>query len=294
MKAGSGVLAAPAIRWGKCNMLWQRILTALILVPLVTVLVMLGETYWLAATFGILVCLGAAEWTKLAAIQSGVESVLLVGLTAFLLVTGYLLREGTWPWLMVLAGVLWWLCAFTLLIAVQRGSAALPESRLVKAIIGLFVLVPAWASMVLLHDGGSERGRVLLMTLLVMIWLADIAAYFCGRRWGRIKLAPRISPGKTRAGAYAAIIACGIYGMAVAVLMGMHPREVFIFTCICMLTVIASIIGDLLESLMKRGVNLKDSSHLLPGHGGLLDRIDSLTAAGPVFLAGLWFTGLLT
>jgi phosphatidate cytidylyltransferase len=165
-------------------------------------------------------------------------------------------------------------------------------SRPAKAAAGLFVLVPAWLSLVLLFENGSARGRVLLLVLLVLIWLADIAAYFCGRRWGRVKLAPRISPGKTRVGAYAAIISSGLYGLAGAGLMGMQAYEMFIFTCICMLTVVASIMGDLLESLMKRGVKLKDSGHLLPGHGGVLDRIDSMTAAAPVFAAGIWLLEL--
>ena len=157
----------------------------------------------------------------------------------------------------------------------------------------MLVLVPAWLSLVLLHDQGSAEGRRLVMLLLVLIWAADIAAYFTGKRWGKTALANRISPGKTWQGAYGGIVASMAIALGFTLVSNMQQYEIITLILLGLITVPVSIIGDLFESLMKRAANLKDSGSLLPGHGGILDRIDSLTAAGPVFLAGVWLSGLL-
>jgi phosphatidate cytidylyltransferase len=152
--------------------------------------------------------------------------------------------------------------------------------------MGLLVLVPAWFSLVALR--ADVRGQWLLLFLLVLVWVADSAAFFAGRRWGRTRLSSRVSPGKSWEGLYAALAAGILAGFLYSRLTGLQGLEMLKFLFICAVTVLGSVVGDLVESMMKRSIKQKDSGRLLPGHGGVLDRIDSLTAAGPIFLAGIW------
>jgi phosphatidate cytidylyltransferase len=128
-----------------------------------------------------------------------------------------------------------------------------------------------------------------VLFLLLLIWAADTAAYFIGRRWGSRKLAPTLSPGKTWVGVYGALAAAGIAALALALWLDLTAGLAAGVVVICLLTASISVVGDLYESLVKRRRGVKDSGRLLPGHGGMLDRIDSLTAAAPVFALGfLW------
>lgn len=141
---------------------------------------------------------------------------------------------------------------------------------------------------VVVLDAMTAHGPLLVLSLLLLIWGADIAAYFAGRRWGRAKLAPVLSPGKTWVGCYAALVTGGCVGLGVALWLGVELGQGLALVSICVLTAAVSIVGDLFESLLKRHRGLKDSGQLLPGHGGMLDRIDSMIAAAPVFTLGLW------
>jgi phosphatidate cytidylyltransferase len=134
-------------------------------------------------------------------------------------------------------------------------------------------------------------GPALLLFLMVLIWVVDSAAYFSGKRWGRVKLAPFISPGKTREGLYGALVGMVIFSLVLWYWGGMGRVGWFAILLLCMTTGLFSVVGDLFESLLKRQRGVKDSGHLLPGHGGVLDRIDSLTAASPIFLFGLMLLG---
>jgi phosphatidate cytidylyltransferase len=132
-------------------------------------------------------------------------------------------------------------------------------------------------------------GQALLLFLLVLIAAADVGAYFGGRRFGRRKLAPRVSPGKTLEGLVAGFATAGLAAAAGAYLLGFPALP---WLALCLLVALVSVVGDLSESMFKRRAGLKDSGALLPGHGGILDRIDSVTAASPVFLLGLHLLGV--
>jgi phosphatidate cytidylyltransferase len=161
--------------------------------------------------------------------------------------------------------------------------------RVFKGIAGVLVTLPCWASFVTLH-ARVDHGPLITLALLVIVWLADSGAYFAGKRWGHTRLAPVISPGKTWEGVLGGIITSAIVALLAGFWYSQSLEWTLTLVPVVLLAVMFSIVGDLLESLMKRQVGLKDSGHIIPGHGGVLDRIDSLTAAAPMFLIGMmWF-----
>ncbi len=186
-------------------------------------------------------------------------------------------------WLVGLAwvGAAWWLAA---LAAVLRFRAPTParRSRLGGAAAGWLVLAPAGAGLAAVY--AAPGGPALVMALLAIVWAADSGAWFAGRRFGRRRLAPRASPGKTWEGAAGGLAAGALAGAAAAWWLG-RPRAEFV--AVALLAVCASIVGDLYESIAKRRAGRKDSGRLFPGHGGVLDRIDGLTAAAPVYAVAL-------
>jgi len=188
-------------------------------------------------------------------------------------------------------GGLWWLLACIWVICYPRG---LPGGQVLaarKLVAGLALLVPAWLAISLLH-GRGETGPALLLVMFVIVWAADVGAYFAGHAFGRVKLAPHISPGKTREGAAGGVFAALLAGTAGAWLLGLEAASLALFAGLVLVVSLVSIVGDLTVSMFKRHSQVKDTGGLLPGHGGILDRVDSQTAAAPVFLLGLELLGL--
>lgn len=261
-------------------MLGARILTALVLLPVV-----LGSLFWLPAdAFGALLLLFAAaaawEWSHLAAIEAasaraifGAFVTALCGLALYLPVAGM-------AWL--LGALLWWALAVSVL-----AEARLPLVRRIFAwpgtqATGAMIILPGTcAALWLLFDGGAEPWRV--VAVFVVVWAADIGAYFAGRIFGRRALAPAISPRKTWEGAAGGALAAFACGVPVAALAFDWPP--LLATPIVAAAILAAVVGDLIESAQKRHAAVKDSGSLLPGHGGVLDRVDSLLAAAPLVAA---------
>jgi phosphatidate cytidylyltransferase len=266
----------------------QRILTAAVLIPVAVLAVVYLGMIGFAVFTGIFVCLGAWEWAAMSGYgESGARGLYVL---VIILVAGAclsLINTVLPRWCIYIAAFWWLLPASVLLFRSRHGAAVVSESRFWKAAMGLVILAPAWLSLVLLHDRRPD-GASLVLFLLVLIWIADSSAYFTGRRWGRHKLCPGISPGKTLEGVLGALAATALFVLAFTLANKMQAIESLIFLVICMVTVLVSVSGDLTVSLIKRKAQLKDSGSLLPGHGGIMDRIDSLTAAGPIFLAGVW------
>ncbi|MDY6992776.1 MAG: phosphatidate cytidylyltransferase [Pseudomonadota bacterium] len=267
-------------------MLKQRLLTALILIPVTVGTILLESSIGFAFIMGVLVVLAAWEWAGLCGWQHPLSRSLYSIAVMFSLVGLYGLLwyiPQSILYLLILAS-LWWLWALYGLWQYQHGLNILPKASAIKACLGLLLLLPAWSALVSLHHHHNQKW---IIFLLILIWVADSGAYFIGRRFGHLKLADKISPGKTWEGLLGAlvmsILVVGIYAWVEA----MSFVKFLVLMMLCLLTVIASIIGDLLESVFKRQMGLKDSSQLLPGHGGILDRIDSLTSAVPIFVMGL-------
>jgi phosphatidate cytidylyltransferase len=272
------------------NELSKRTLTAAVLIPLVVAGVLWAPTAGVALALALVMLIGAQEWAELAGIEDcSFHLGFILAAAAGIAVSTWLVFGGrnVVPWFLV--GGLWWLWA------AQRVLRS-PPVRLrqgpdaAAAISGLVVLVPAWAALVWMHQ--LPLGPQLVLSLLVLIWVADSGAYFVGRRWGSHKLARTVSPGKTWEGLLGALVGALVWGGVVAGLLGSSLAQIAGLLLLSLVTVLMSVVGDLYESLMKRERGVKDSGALLPGHGGVLDRIDSLTAAAPVFALGLHLVGL--
>ena len=179
--------------------------------------------------------------------------------------------------------MIWWLGVCVYLFRKQPRPASDTVSP-PKLLAGLLVIPAAMLAMNAIHQ--LEDGPQWLLYGLMLVWVADIGAYFSGRRFGRHKLAPAISPGKTREGLYGAMVAVGAYSMVAAWYFGLDMAATIYLLVVAMVLTLVSVAGDLFESVLKRERGVKDSGALLPGHGGILDRIDSVLAAMPVFMAG--------
>jgi phosphatidate cytidylyltransferase len=269
-------------------MLRQRVITALLLAPPFVVGFLWLPTWMVAVGLGAAMLLGAWEWAALVGWQTQVLRRYYMVFTAAMFGIGYVFITQDWPVLPVeILWLAWWVIIIYWLVAYQRtGQANIPRSELIWGLIGQLLLVPMWASLIGLHSL-PDQGPKLVISLLLIIWAADSAAFFSGRQWGRHKLASRISPGKTWEGCVGALAATIIIAYLCSLGMDLFVVQRWQFLLLSLVTVIFSITGDLFESLAKRIAGVKDSSSLLPGHGGILDRIDSLTTGAPIFLLGI-------
>lgn len=270
--------------------LTKRVLTGTILAAFMVAATLLLPAPWFAVLVAAFVIVGAWEWAGMAGWPSSrSRSAYCAGFVAVLLGAAWLLESQSGAIALLLGAVAWWLVALAWVVRVQQGLAidAL-EVPLVRVVAGWLILVPAWAAIVRLHSS-SESGALLLLYLLLLISTADTAAYFVGRRLGRHRLASNVSPGKSVEGAAGALAA--VAALAVMVSLLADVASPLGFVALSLITATVSILGDLTESVFKRRAGLKDSGSIVPGHGGILDRIDSVTAAAPVFVLGCFLQG---
>lgn len=267
-------------------MLKQRVITALILAILAVAGVLLLPTPGYALLLACGVLLAAWEWAGLAGFDHGARYRYCASI-ALLLALGWLVHDSRLPvtTTLGLTGVFWLLVPIWLWRFAAGTLQRVPSWIL--GLVGLPVLFGPWLALLTLREQFTA-GPKLVLFLLIMVWIADSGAYFAGHRWGRHKLAPRISPGKTCEGALGALAAVLVMAALGVGLLGTYGRRGPGFILLCVVTVVFSIIGDLFESMIKRQHGVKDSGQLLPGHGGMLDRVDSITAAAPLFVLGLW------
>jgi len=267
-------------------MLKQRIMTAAVLVPAVVLGVWYLPTAAIAALFAVVAMLGGSELARLAGLGAGSASSW-YGVSVAIPIAGlwFVRSGGAADWLMALLS-LWWALIFLMAMIGFLNPAPRGGLRPALLVAGWILLPGAWLALVLLH-GSAQFGPPLLLFLLVLIWVADSGAYFAGKTFGRHKLAPSISPGKTVEGLAGALAGAILCGLLLAQLEPLAGAGTGMLVLLCLGTSLVSVGGDLWESLIKRRAGVKDSGQLLPGHGGVLDRIDSLIAAAPFFVAGL-------
>jgi phosphatidate cytidylyltransferase len=268
-------------------LLATRVLTAAVLIPLVlAAMFLLPPLGWGIATLAAIVA-AATEWATLAGFRRYAWWVFVAGT---LLIGGNLLLSplagfaAGWPRGIVLSvcglATLFWLLGAVPWLAYRWK----PTSALPLAVAGWVVLIGAWVAIVQLQ----ARSPWLVLAAMAIVWIADTAAYFAGRAFGRVKLAPQVSPGKTWEGVYGGLAAVAVYALALVPLAPdggfagtVSPLAVMGWVGCAIALAALSVVGDLSESLLKRQAGVKDSGRLLPGHGGILDRVDALLAAMP-------------
>jgi phosphatidate cytidylyltransferase len=236
-----------------------------------------------AAILAVLWLAGVWEWAGFAKFEAA-GRIGYTGLFAVAMGLGWSLLGEQGLSLLLVAAVAWWILALVLVVRYPRSF-----SPMFVALAGIVVLLPSWALLVRLH-GDGVLGTQLAFTLLIIVWAADVGAYAFGRLLGRTKLAPAVSPGKTWEGVTGGVLAAGLAAGIAAQWLALPASRLVVLGAA---TALISVLGDLTQSMFKRNVGLKDSGKLLPGHGGVLDRIDSLTAAVPAFVVGLWALNLI-
>ncbi len=266
-------------------MLKKRVITAAILIPLVLAAILYLDERWFAVASGVFFILGCWEWATLTAMQSLLKKIV------YMVVAGGIMGLSRWVpyiWIYVVA-LLWWMWAIFIVCRFPKDTAKWTKFSWFAPLVGLLVLIPCWVAINKIRI--LEHGVAQLIVLFVIVWGADSGAYFAGKKWGSTPLAPAVSPGKTVEGFLGGFL-CALLLVGLMCLW----KKTFIFEIpfylilVCMAIVI-SVFGDLFESVVKRVYGVKDSGNMLPGHGGILDRIDALTAAAPLFGLGLWLLG---
>ncbi len=273
--------------------LQQRVLTAFILIPSVVGGIMYLSSTILAIALGIFVLIAAWEWTDICGWHNNFARTSYTVVTITGLIAAFLILKfhpiNIYPILII--ALSWWLLMLYWQIGVQYEWLydPVPKSAWLKAMLGIVILVPAWTALVYLHQHYTGYSVLFFFSL---IWLADSSAYFVGKAYGQHKLAVKISPNKTWEGVYGAISTGLLLSLGYTWWREMGIHESILFIGLCFVTILISILGDLAESMFKRQMRLKDTSQLLPGHGGMLDRVDSLTSAAPIFVIGTILLGI--
>ena len=262
-------------------MLKQRILTALVLIPFLIWALFAWPQPAFAVFLGVFILVGAWEWTALCGLQRLSARIFYLALVA--VAGGILIATPSATLPLMAVAVLWWAWSFIELVYYPDVRQGFLASQPGKLLSGFVLLLPAWIAPLVLRAHTSQ-GEWLVLFLLLIVWGADTGAYFAGRRFGKTKLAPSISPGKTWEGVAGALFGASIYVVLVWSFSPYFSQRGLLpgLLLASWWWVGLAVIGDLFESAIKRQAGVKDSGALLPGHGGLLDRIDALTSTLPL------------
>jgi len=259
----------------------QRLLTAVCLIPIVVWFVMFSHEDAFTFILSIIIFIAAYEWSILSGFKERLQQYVFAVIVLF---ASHALNalDTSLLHLLMSASLIFWLCVVLLIIIKPQFLLEVEVGCWSMLVLGSLIVELTFVSLSQIRLS-FEHGPNLLMYLLLLIWIADSGAYFAGRALGKHKLSPVISPGKSLEGVAGGLLACLVFSFFGAQYFAVESMAVFIVMSVFIAFV--SVYGDLFESLMKRRANVKDSGSILPGHGGILDRIDSLIAAGPVFMA---------
>lgn len=279
-------------------MLKHRIITALVLAPATIASIFYLPLPYFSALMLAVMAIGAWEWGPLMGFSNKRRRLAFVAVTSALIsvLWYYFSLLNVWttitdlhtPIIYILwLAVAWWVLSATLTFLYPRYSKFWSSHRSIRGVFGWLTLVPTWLAFIVLRSSEYEldtyHGAQLIMFLFLMVWSADIGAYFVGKAFGKHKLLPNVSPGKTMEGFLGGVIAACILVSIAGYFMHWEQAQFYLVIPITVLITTVSVLGDLNESMFKRQAGIKDSGSILPGHGGILDRIDSLTATAPIY-----------
>jgi phosphatidate cytidylyltransferase len=274
-------------------LLKYRIATALILIPIVIAALFMLPPFGFAIVALVICMLAAWEWGQLSGFKTRSQRIWLAVLCGFVLIAMmlsmpayrqpiYLPQVSGSLW----ASLIWWIAAFVLVIFYPKSASFWRGSRILRLAFGLLTIVPFFWGMVALRQYGyaenHHTGAWWLLYVMLLVWGADSGAYLFGKLFGKHKLAPKVSPGKTWEGVIGGLVTSALISWLFGRYAPLNVVPATLLVC-SVIAALASVLGDLTESMFKREAGIKDSGNLIPGHGGILDRIDSLTAAVPVF-----------
>ena len=259
----------------------KRIITAAVLIVAALIFILLFSTPWFAVTALVLVVsIGGMEWANLVALKEIRKGLYVAWM---LLLAYFAYKSQTLSWFFVTLGFFWWFINLVMLFRYKQGTSFYANNPLLLRLAGFFVILSAWSAAVILH----AHSPYLILFLVLLVAAADSGAYFVGKSFGKTKLVPQISPGKTREGLLGGFIAALIVAFIGASLLGLTEGYFRHFMYLSAIIALLSVAGDLFISLMKREAGAKDSGNILPGHGGILDRVDGLIATLPLFALGI-------
>ncbi|MGH8084993.1 MAG: phosphatidate cytidylyltransferase [Lysobacter sp.] len=273
-----------------------RLLAALVMAPVAIAAILLLPTDWMMALAAVVFLLGLWEWFDLAEIEDTLaRTVLLVAHLALMVALIWASRssEGfsfVLLKLMTMIGIIWWLLALAWLGRSRFASDHDTHARVFKLAAAALAVIPAWCALAWIH-ASEPNGHRWLLTALMVVWAADTGAYFAGRKFGGKlfkgrKLAPKISPNKTIEGLVGGMLLATVVGVLLSLFAGAGAAQLPAVALVSLLAALFSVVGDLFESLLKRHAGVKDSGDVIPGHGGILDRLDGVLAALPAFALG--------
>jgi len=267
--------------------LFKRTITGVVL----TAIVLMGIFYLPLSYFiGIMTVLmlwAAWEWSGLCAVKSKTMRALYVTFVFALFCAVIHV-----PVIFVLwAALCFWLICACFVFLYPRATFLWVPFEVVKLTVGIFALVPCWLAVNVIR--GAQDGAFVLLFMLLIIWVCDTGAYFMGRSFGRHALMPHVSPKKTWEGLWGGLLFVLVVAILWSLFKGFSPWKWLLMIVFSFIVAIISVVGDLTESMLKRAAGVKDSGVILPGHGGILDRIDSLMAAAPIFLLGCLLLGMV-
>ncbi len=265
----------------------QRLITGVLLIAAVLLgVLLLPNSLFSVAALIVFISLAGWEWARLVDLQELKQGLFVVAL----LFVGLLVYVwGDLRWAAIVIGVLAWLGALVLLAMYEKGTDLYRQQSWLLRIAAFLILIPAWIAIVTLH----RHYPALVLYLIFLVAIADSGAYFTGKAFGKHKLAPQLSPGKTREGALGGLAGVAVWSVLGAWFFGLSASDSVYFIILSLAAGILSVSGDLFESLVKREAGMKDSGTILPGHGGVLDRVDGLLATLPLFTLGIFWGGIL-